>query len=165
MYRGNKHWCIGTFGIFSWSVEIHFMYSLNPFVTSNICSKCVFPFQHIVIKHSGIVDWNFWMCPQVLQSCGSPELVQTVISPHLSKDTVDFLRGHLTPKEMTIFELLGDGWTKPRYRNDCIYITLLSKAVYSFTHWWQGAGLTIRSNQGFTNLSLTWVHDQGFVYV
>ncbi|XP_077942359.1 epidermal growth factor receptor kinase substrate 8-like protein 2 [Gasterosteus aculeatus] len=29
-------------------------------------------------------------------------------------DTVDFLRGHLTPKEMTIFELLGDGWTKPR---------------------------------------------------
>uniref|UniRef100_A0A667ZUY8 Epidermal growth factor receptor kinase substrate 8-like protein 2 n=1 Tax=Myripristis murdjan TaxID=586833 RepID=A0A667ZUY8_9TELE len=47
-------------------------------------------------------------------SCGSPELVRSVISPHLSKDAVDFLRGHLTPKEMTIFELLGDGWTKPR---------------------------------------------------
>ncbi|TNN86995.1 Epidermal growth factor receptor kinase substrate 8-like protein 2 [Liparis tanakae] len=54
------------------------------------------------------------MRPQVLQSCGSPELVRSVISPHFSKDTVDFLRGHLTPKETTIFELLGDGWTKPR---------------------------------------------------
>ena len=55
------------------------------------------------------------MCLQVLQSCGSPELVRSVIAPHLSKDAVDFLRGHLTPKEMTIFELLGDGWTKSRY--------------------------------------------------
>lgn len=51
---------------------------------------------------------------QVLQSCGNPEMVRSVISPHLCKDAVDFLRGHLTPKEMTIFELLGEGWTKPR---------------------------------------------------
>uniref|UniRef100_A0A8D3E765 Epidermal growth factor receptor kinase substrate 8-like protein 2 n=1 Tax=Scophthalmus maximus TaxID=52904 RepID=A0A8D3E765_SCOMX len=51
---------------------------------------------------------------ELVGSCGSPELVRSVISPHLSKDTVDFLRGHLIPKEMTIFELLGDGWTKPR---------------------------------------------------
>lgn len=55
------------------------------------------------------------MCLQVLQSVGSPELARSVISPHLSKDAVEFLHGHLTPKEMTIFELLGDGWTKPRY--------------------------------------------------
>lgn len=55
------------------------------------------------------------MCPQVLQSCGSPDLARSVVAPHLSKDAVDFLRGHLTPKEMTMFELLGDGWTKPRY--------------------------------------------------
>lgn len=55
------------------------------------------------------------MCPQVLQTCGSPDLVRSIISPHLSRDAVDFLRGHLRPKEMTIFELLGDGWTKPRY--------------------------------------------------
>lgn len=54
------------------------------------------------------------MHPQVLQSYGSPELARSVISPHLSKETVDFLRGHLTPKEMTVFELMGDGWTKPR---------------------------------------------------
>lgn len=54
------------------------------------------------------------MCVQVLQTCGSPDLARSIISPHLSKDAVDFLRGHLTPKETTIFELLGDGWTKPR---------------------------------------------------
>uniref|UniRef100_A0A6Q2XKP2 Epidermal growth factor receptor kinase substrate 8-like protein 2 n=1 Tax=Esox lucius TaxID=8010 RepID=A0A6Q2XKP2_ESOLU len=47
-------------------------------------------------------------------SCGGPELPRSVLSPHLSKDAVDFLRGHLTPKEMTIFELLGEGWTRPR---------------------------------------------------
>uniref|UniRef100_A0A3Q1I4L0 Epidermal growth factor receptor kinase substrate 8-like protein 2 n=1 Tax=Anabas testudineus TaxID=64144 RepID=A0A3Q1I4L0_ANATE len=51
---------------------------------------------------------------ELVRSCGSPELARSVISPHLSKDAVEFLQGHLTPKEMTIFELLGDGWTKPR---------------------------------------------------
>ncbi|XP_051237970.1 epidermal growth factor receptor kinase substrate 8-like protein 2 isoform X2 [Dicentrarchus labrax] len=63
---------------------------------------------------SELVHFLFGPLEMVLQSCGSPELVRSVISPHLSKDAVDFLRGHLTPKEMTIFELLGDGWTKPR---------------------------------------------------
>ncbi|XP_032378121.1 epidermal growth factor receptor kinase substrate 8-like protein 2 isoform X2 [Etheostoma spectabile] len=63
---------------------------------------------------SELVHFLFGPLELVLQSCGSPELVRSVISPHLSKDTVDFLRGHLSPKEMTIFELLGDGWTKPR---------------------------------------------------
>lgn len=73
------------------------------------------------------------MRPQVLQSCGSPELVRSVISPHLSRDAVDFLRGHLSPKEMTIFELLGDGWTKPRYINGCFYRVLLSRVLQSLT--------------------------------
>ncbi|XP_077939513.1 epidermal growth factor receptor kinase substrate 8-like protein 2 isoform X3 [Gasterosteus aculeatus] len=63
---------------------------------------------------SELVHFLFGPLELVLQSCGSPELLRSVISPHLSMDTVDFLRGHLTPKEMTIFELLGDGWTKPR---------------------------------------------------
>ncbi|XP_042352450.1 epidermal growth factor receptor kinase substrate 8-like protein 2 isoform X1 [Plectropomus leopardus] len=63
---------------------------------------------------SELIHFLFGPLELVLQSCGSPELVRSVISPHLSKDTVDFLRGHLTPKEMTIFELLGEGWTKPR---------------------------------------------------
>ncbi|KAJ0069971.1 hypothetical protein NL108_017733 [Boleophthalmus pectinirostris] len=61
-----------------------------------------------------LVHFLFGPLELVLQSCGSPELARSVISPHLSRDTVDFLRGHLTPKEMTIYELLGDGWTKPR---------------------------------------------------
>lgn len=63
---------------------------------------------------SELVHFLFGPLELVLQSCGTPELARSIISPHLSKDTVDFLRGHLTPKEMTIFELLGDGWTKPR---------------------------------------------------
>lgn len=53
-------------------------------------------------------------CPQVLKTLGSPDLARSIISPHLCRDTVDFLLGHLTPKETSIFELLGDGWTKPR---------------------------------------------------
>lgn len=63
---------------------------------------------------SELVHFLFGPLELVLQSSGSPELPRAVISPHLSRDAVDFLRGHLTPKEMTIFELLGDGWTKPR---------------------------------------------------
>ncbi|KAM9854385.1 epidermal growth factor receptor kinase substrate 8-like protein 2 [Aulostomus maculatus] len=63
---------------------------------------------------SELVHFLFGPLELVLQSCGSPELARSVISPHLSRDAVDFLRGHLTPKEMTVFELLGDGWTKPR---------------------------------------------------
>lgn len=69
-------------------------------------------------------DLHSFICLQVLQSCGSPELVRAVISPHLSKDAVDFLRGHLTPKEMTIFELLGEGWTKPRYNATMCVVAL-----------------------------------------
>ncbi|KAM9571870.1 epidermal growth factor receptor kinase substrate 8-like protein 2 isoform 2-T9 [Salvelinus alpinus] len=63
---------------------------------------------------SELVHFLFGPLELVLQSCGSPELPRSVVSPHLSRDTVDFLRGHLSPKEMTIFELLGDGWTRPR---------------------------------------------------
>ncbi|XP_061139704.1 epidermal growth factor receptor kinase substrate 8-like protein 2 isoform X4 [Syngnathus typhle] len=63
---------------------------------------------------SELVHFLFGPLELVLQSCGSPELVRSILSPHLSKDAVDFLRGHLTPKETTIFELLGEAWTKPR---------------------------------------------------
>ncbi|KAM6960628.1 epidermal growth factor receptor kinase substrate 8-like protein 2 [Aplochiton taeniatus] len=63
---------------------------------------------------SELVHFLFSPLELVLQSCGGPELPRSVVAPHLSKDAVDFLRGHLTPKEMTIFELLGDAWTRPR---------------------------------------------------
>uniref|UniRef100_A0A673MWJ1 Epidermal growth factor receptor kinase substrate 8-like protein 2 n=1 Tax=Sinocyclocheilus rhinocerous TaxID=307959 RepID=A0A673MWJ1_9TELE len=65
-----------------------------------------------------LVHFLFGPLELILQSCGSPELPRAVISPHLSRDTVDFLRGHLTPKEMTIFELLGDGWTRADWPKD-----------------------------------------------
>ncbi|KAM9753031.1 epidermal growth factor receptor kinase substrate 8-like protein 2 isoform 1-T1 [Menidia menidia] len=63
---------------------------------------------------SELVHFLFGPLELVLQSCGSPELARSVFSPHLSRDAVDFIRGQLSPKETTIFELLGDGWTKPR---------------------------------------------------
>ncbi|XP_051979244.1 epidermal growth factor receptor kinase substrate 8-like protein 2 isoform X2 [Xyrauchen texanus] len=63
---------------------------------------------------SELVHFLFGPLELILQSCGSPELPRAVISPHLSRDSVDFLRGNLTPKEATIFELLGEGWTRPR---------------------------------------------------
>ncbi|KAJ8402946.1 hypothetical protein AAFF_G00362600 [Aldrovandia affinis] len=63
---------------------------------------------------SELVHFLFGPLELVLQSCGGPDLPRSVISPHLSRDTVDFLRGHLSPKEMTIFELLGEGWTRSR---------------------------------------------------
>ncbi|CAL8356494.1 unnamed protein product [Lota lota] len=63
---------------------------------------------------SELVHFLFGPLELVLQSCGSPDLARSIIAPHLCRDTVDFLRGNLTPKEMTIFELLGEGWTRPR---------------------------------------------------
>uniref|UniRef100_A0A673IH15 Epidermal growth factor receptor kinase substrate 8-like protein 2 n=1 Tax=Sinocyclocheilus rhinocerous TaxID=307959 RepID=A0A673IH15_9TELE len=65
-----------------------------------------------------LVHFLFGPLELILQSCGSPELPRVVISPHLSRDAVDFLRGHLTPKEMTIFELLGDCWTRADWPKD-----------------------------------------------
>ncbi|XP_060764344.1 epidermal growth factor receptor kinase substrate 8-like protein 2 isoform X2 [Neoarius graeffei] len=61
-----------------------------------------------------LIHFLFGPLEMILQNCGGPDLARSVISPHLSCEAVDFLRGHLTPKEMTIFELLGDGWTRPR---------------------------------------------------
>ncbi|XP_011605891.1 epidermal growth factor receptor kinase substrate 8-like protein 2 isoform X1 [Takifugu rubripes] len=63
---------------------------------------------------SELVHFLFGPLEMVLKSLGSPDLARSIISPHLCRDAVDFLHGHLTPKETSIFELLGDGWTKPR---------------------------------------------------
>lgn len=51
---------------------------------------------------------------QIVSSCGGPELARSVVSPLLSKDTTDFLRGHLTPKEINLWESLGETWTRSR---------------------------------------------------
>ncbi|KAJ6664975.1 hypothetical protein lerEdw1_005206 [Lerista edwardsae] len=50
----------------------------------------------------------------IVGSCGGPELARSVLSPLLSKDTTDFLKGHLTPKEMALWESLGETWTRSR---------------------------------------------------
>ncbi|XP_078405217.1 epidermal growth factor receptor kinase substrate 8-like protein 2 isoform X1 [Cetorhinus maximus] len=50
----------------------------------------------------------------VVQAVGGPEIPKTIISPLLSKDATDFLRGHLTPKEMMLWESLGEAWTRSR---------------------------------------------------
>ncbi|POI25626.1 hypothetical protein CIB84_010623, partial [Bambusicola thoracicus] len=50
----------------------------------------------------------------IVNSCGGPELARSVISPLLSKDATDFLRGHLTPKEISLWDSLGEAWTRSR---------------------------------------------------
>ncbi|XP_058858023.1 epidermal growth factor receptor kinase substrate 8-like protein 2 isoform X2 [Acipenser ruthenus] len=61
-----------------------------------------------------LVHFLFGPLELVLQSSGGPELPRSILSPLLSKDAVDFLRGHLSPKEMSVYELLGDTWTRSR---------------------------------------------------
>ncbi|GAB0189594.1 epidermal growth factor receptor kinase substrate 8-like protein 2 [Grus japonensis] len=50
----------------------------------------------------------------IISSCGGPELARSVVSPLLSKDATDFLRGHLTPKEINLWDSLGEAWTRSR---------------------------------------------------
>ncbi|XP_006893260.1 PREDICTED: epidermal growth factor receptor kinase substrate 8-like protein 2 [Elephantulus edwardii] len=50
----------------------------------------------------------------IVNTCGGPEIARSVSSPLLSRDAVGFLRGHLIPKEMALWETLGEAWTRPR---------------------------------------------------
>ncbi|XP_072128531.1 epidermal growth factor receptor kinase substrate 8-like protein 2 isoform X2 [Mobula birostris] len=50
----------------------------------------------------------------VINGTGGPEVARTIISPLLSKDATEFLRGHLTPKEISLWEALGEAWTRSR---------------------------------------------------
>ncbi|XP_076971388.1 epidermal growth factor receptor kinase substrate 8-like protein 2 isoform X2 [Tamandua tetradactyla] len=50
----------------------------------------------------------------IVSTCGGPDIARSVSSPLLSRDAVGFLRGHLVPKEMALWESLGDTWTRPR---------------------------------------------------
>ncbi|XP_040139832.2 epidermal growth factor receptor kinase substrate 8-like protein 2 isoform X1 [Ictidomys tridecemlineatus] len=51
---------------------------------------------------------------QIVNTCGGPDMARSVFSPLLSQEAVAFLRGHLVPKEMSLWESLGDTWTRPR---------------------------------------------------
>uniref|UniRef100_A0A8C3T7E9 EPS8 like 2 n=1 Tax=Chelydra serpentina TaxID=8475 RepID=A0A8C3T7E9_CHESE len=61
-----------------------------------------------------LVHFLFGPLELVVHSCGGPELARSILSPLLSKDTTDFLRGHLTPKEMMLWESMGETWTRSR---------------------------------------------------
>ncbi|XP_069754937.1 epidermal growth factor receptor kinase substrate 8-like protein 2 isoform X2 [Narcine bancroftii] len=50
----------------------------------------------------------------VINGTGGPEVARTIIIPLLSKDATEFLRGHLTPKEASLWETLGEAWTRSR---------------------------------------------------
>ncbi|XP_062433635.1 epidermal growth factor receptor kinase substrate 8-like protein 2 isoform X3 [Rhea pennata] len=63
---------------------------------------------------SELVHFLFGPLELIVNSCGGPELARSVLSPLLSKDATDFLRGHLTPKEMSLWDSLGETWTRSR---------------------------------------------------
>ncbi|NXG46574.1 ES8L2 protein, partial [Psilopogon haemacephalus] len=63
---------------------------------------------------SELVHFLFGPLELIVNSCGGPELARSVMSPLLSKDATDFVRGHLTPKEISLWESLGETWTRSR---------------------------------------------------
>lgn len=71
----------------------------------------------------GWVWWVWWAGPlteihcgvQIVNTCGGPDIARSVSSPLLSTEAVGFLRGHLVPKEMALWESLGETWMRPRY--------------------------------------------------
>uniref|UniRef100_A0A663F685 Epidermal growth factor receptor kinase substrate 8-like protein 2 n=1 Tax=Aquila chrysaetos chrysaetos TaxID=223781 RepID=A0A663F685_AQUCH len=63
---------------------------------------------------SELVHFLFGPLELIISSCGGPELAKSVVSPLLSKDATDFLRGHLTPKEINLWDSLGETWTRSR---------------------------------------------------
>lgn len=73
----------------------------------------------MIYKQKFICDFFYikvYLCDflQIVQSSGGPDLGRSITCPLLSKDATDFLRGHLTPKEMQVWETLGERWTKSR---------------------------------------------------
>ncbi|CAH2325346.1 epidermal growth factor receptor kinase substrate 8 2, partial [Pelobates cultripes] len=61
-----------------------------------------------------LIHFLFGPLKLIIESSGGPELGRTITCPLLSKDATDLLRGHLTPTEMKVWEILGDKWTKSR---------------------------------------------------
>ncbi|XP_078538938.1 epidermal growth factor receptor kinase substrate 8-like protein 2 [Lissotriton helveticus] len=71
--------------------------------------------KHILNPSSAeLVHFLFGPLELIVQSTGGPEVARSVRCPLLSKEATDFLKGHLTPKEMTLWESLGESWTRSR---------------------------------------------------
>uniref|UniRef100_A0A2K5DR10 Epidermal growth factor receptor kinase substrate 8-like protein 2 n=1 Tax=Aotus nancymaae TaxID=37293 RepID=A0A2K5DR10_AOTNA len=63
---------------------------------------------------SELVHFLFGPLDLIVNTCGGPDIARSVSCPLLSRDAVGFLRGHLVPKEMSLWESLGETWTRPR---------------------------------------------------
>ncbi|KYO36658.1 epidermal growth factor receptor kinase substrate 8 isoform X2 [Alligator mississippiensis] len=61
-----------------------------------------------------LVHFLFTPLNMVVQATGGPELAGTVLSPLLTKDTIDFLRFTVNSEEGQLWMSLGDAWTKAR---------------------------------------------------
>lgn len=61
-----------------------------------------------------LVHFLFGPLDLIVSTCGGPDIARSVRSPLLSRDAVGFLRGHLVPKEMALWDSLGETWTRPR---------------------------------------------------
>ncbi|KAK6487840.1 epidermal growth factor receptor kinase substrate 8-like isoform X3 [Huso huso] len=61
-----------------------------------------------------LIHFLFTPLNMVIQTTGGVELASSVLSPLLTRDSVDFLHSCLTPGERQLWVSLGDAWTKPR---------------------------------------------------
>ncbi|NWU64254.1 EPS8 kinase, partial [Pterocles burchelli] len=78
----------------------------------NLLAKLKFHIQNP--SAAELVHFLFTPLHMVVQTTGGPELAGTVISPLLTKDTIDFLRYTVTSEEGQLWMSLGDTWTKAR---------------------------------------------------
>ncbi|XP_042529415.1 LOW QUALITY PROTEIN: epidermal growth factor receptor kinase substrate 8 [Dipodomys spectabilis] len=61
-----------------------------------------------------LVHFLFTPLNMVVQATGGPKLASSVLSPLLTKDTVDFLSRTVTPEERDLWLSLGETWLKAR---------------------------------------------------
>ncbi|XP_075296692.1 epidermal growth factor receptor kinase substrate 8 isoform X3 [Opisthocomus hoazin] len=78
----------------------------------NLLAKLKFHIQNP--SATELVHFLFTPLHMVVQTTGGPELAGTVLSPLLTKDTIDFLQYTVTSEEGQLWMSLGDTWTKAR---------------------------------------------------
>ncbi|NXM66029.1 EPS8 kinase, partial [Serilophus lunatus] len=78
----------------------------------NLLAKLKFHIQNP--SAADLVHFLFTPLHMVVQTTGGPELAGTVLSPLLTKDTIDFLQYTVTSEEGQLWMSLGDTWTKAR---------------------------------------------------
>ncbi|NXC99715.1 EPS8 kinase, partial [Certhia familiaris] len=78
----------------------------------NLLAKLKFHIQNP--SAADLVHFLFTPLHMMVQTTGGPELASTVLSPLLTKDTIDFLRYTVTSEEGQLWMSLGDSWTKAR---------------------------------------------------